>query len=86
MPQKYSEKNVIFFLLYILVNGQSGSTTTDREPTNRKQTDREQTDREQPRLAETGYPEFIFTIPRAILPKLSLCDETTATKSVTKSL
>ena len=55
---------------------QSGSTTTDREPTDRKQTDCEQR-----RLAEKGYLEFIFTIPRAILPKLSLCDEITVTKS-----
>ena len=61
---------------------QSGSTTTDREPTDRKQTDREQTDRKQRRLAEKDYPEFIFTIPRAILPKLSLCDEITITKSL----
>ena len=47
--------------------------------------DREQTDREQRRLAEKGDPKYIFTIPKAILPKPSLCDETTATKSVTKS-
>ena len=53
---------------------------TDREPT-----DREQTDREQRRLAENYDPKYIFTIPRAILPKLSLCDEITATKSVTNS-
>ena len=57
-----------------------GSTTTDREPTDRKQTDREQR-----RLAEKGDPKYIFTIPRAILPKPSLCDETTATKSVAKT-
>ena len=56
---------------------QSGSTTTDREPTDRKQTDHEQR-----RLAEKGYPEFIFTIPRVILPKLSLCDKITVTKSL----
>ena len=30
--------------------------------------------------------KHIFTIPRAILPKPSLCDEITATKSVMKSL
>ena len=47
-------------------------------------TDREQTDREQRRLAGKGDPKHIFTIPRAILPKPSLCDEITATKSVTK--
>ena len=52
-----------------------GSTTTDREPT----------DREQRRLAEKGDPKYIFTIPRAILPKPSLRDEITATKSVTKT-
>ena len=61
---------------------QSGSRTTDRKPTDHKQTDREQTDHEQRRLAGMGYPEFIFTIPRAILPKLSLCDEITGTKSL----
>ena len=54
---------------------------TDREPT-----DREQTDREQRRLAEKGDPKYIFAIPRAILPKPSLSDKITATKSVTKSL
>ena len=53
----------------------TGSTTTDREPT----------DREQRRLAEKGYPKYIFTIPRAILRKPSLCDEITATKSVMKA-
>ena len=47
-----------------------GSTTTDREPT-----DHEQTDRKQRLLAEKGNPKYIFTIPRAILPKPSLCDE-----------
>ena len=47
--------------------------------------DREQTDREQRRLAEKGDPKYIFTIPKAILPKPSLCDKITATKSVTKS-
>ena len=31
---------------------------------------------------ETGDPKYIFTIPRAILPKPSLCDEITATKSL----
>ena len=56
-----------------------GSTTTDREPTDSKQTDREQR-----RLAEKGDPKPIFTIPRANLPKPSLSDEITATKSVTK--
>ena len=61
---------------------QSGSTTTDHEPTDNKQTDHEQTDRKQRRLTEKGCPEFIFTIPRAILPKLSLCDEITGTKSL----
>ena len=40
------------------------------------------TDREQCRLAEKGDPKYIFTIPRAILPKPSLCDEITATKSL----
>ena len=54
---------------------------TDREPTDREQTDREQTDREQRRLAEKGDPKYIFNIPRAILPKPSLCDEITATKT-----
>ena len=39
------------------------------------------TDREQCRLAEKGNPTYIFTIPRAILPKPSLCDEITATKT-----
>ena len=57
-----------------------GSTTTDREPT-----DHEQTDCEQRRLAEKGDPKYIFTIPRAILPKPSLSDKITATKSVTKT-
>ena len=42
-------------------------------------------DCEQRRLAEKGDPKYIFTIPKAILPKPSLCDEITATKSVTKS-
>ena len=42
-------------------------------------------DREQRRLAEKGDPKYIFTIPKAILPKPSLCDEITATKSLTKS-
>ena len=49
--------------------------TTDREPT-----DHVQTDRRQRRMAEKGDPKYIFTIPRAILPKPSLCDEITATK------
>ena len=43
------------------------------------------TDRKQRRLAEKGDPKYIFTIPRAILPKPSLCDEITVTKSVTKT-
>ena len=51
-----------------------------------RQTGREQTDCEQRRLAEKGDPKYIFTIPRDILPKFLLCDEITATKSVTKSL
>ena len=59
---------------------------TDREPTDREPTDREQTDREQRRLAEKCNPKYIFTIPRAILPKPSLCDKITAKKSVTISL
>ena len=50
---------------------------TDREPT-----DREQTDREERRLAEKSDPKYIFTISRATLPKPSLCDEITATKSL----
>ena len=57
-----------------------GSTTADREPT-----DREQTDCGQRRLAETGDPKYIFTIPRAILPKPSLCDEISDETTVTKS-
>ena len=32
-------------------------------------------------MAENCDPKYIFTIPRAILPKPSLCDEMTATKS-----
>ena len=57
------------------------STTTDREPT----------DREQCRLSEKGDPKYIFTIPRAILPKPSLvtkslrrnhCNEIVASRSV----
>ena len=44
------------------------------------------TDRRQRRLAEKGDPKYIFTISRAILPKPSLWDEITATKSVTKPL
>ena len=43
---------------------QLGSTTTDLD----------QTDCEQCRLAENCNPKYIFTIPRAILPKPSLCD------------
>ena len=42
-----------------------GSTTTDRKPT----------DREEHRLAEKGDPKYIFTIPKAILPKPSLSDK-----------
>ena len=45
------------------------------------QTDRKPTDCEQRELAEKGDPKYIFTIPRAILPKPSLCDEITATKT-----
>ena len=56
-----------------------GSTTTDREPT-----DCEQTDRKQHRLAENCDPKYIFTIPRAILPKPSFCDKMTETKSCNK--
>ena len=52
-----------------------GCTTTDREPT----------DHEERRLAEKGDPKYTFTIPRAILPKPTLCDEITAMKSVTKT-
>ena len=33
------------------------------------------TDRKQRRLAEKGDPKYISTIPKAILPKPSLCDE-----------
>ena len=51
-----------------------------------KTTDRKQTDRVQRRLAEKGDPKYIFTIPRAILPKPSRCDKITATKSVTKPM
>ena len=46
-----------------------------------QQTDSEPTDRKQRRLAENCDPKYIFTIPRPILPKPSLCDEMTATKS-----
>ena len=77
MPQKYSKKKSYFSYCTFWSTSQSGSTTTDRKPTDRKQTDREQR-----RLAEKGYPEFIFTIPRAILPKLSLCDKIILTKSL----
>ena len=69
-----------FFVIFYLQGLSGGSTTTDREPT-----DREQTDCEQRRLAEKGDPKYIFTIPRAILPKPSLCDKVTATESVTKT-
>ena len=48
-----------------------GSTTTDRE----------QTDHGQRRLTEKGDPKYIFTIHTAILPKPSLRDEITVTKS-----
>ena len=44
-----------------------------------------QADREQPRLDEKSDPKYISTIPKAILPKLSLCDKINATKLVTKS-
>ena len=63
---------ISFFFSY----KREGSTTTDREPTDRKQTDRGQR-----QLAEKGDPKCISTNPRAILPKPSLCDETTVTKS-----
>ena len=52
----------------------------------RETTDRKQTDRVQRQLAEKGDPKYIFTIPRAILPKRSRCDKITATKSVTKPM
>ena len=57
-----------------------GSTTTDRE-----QIDHLQSDREQRRLAEKGNSKYIFTIPRDILPKLSLCDEITVMKSLVRA-
>ena len=40
------------------------------------------TDREQCQLAEKGNRKYIFTIPRAILPKPSVCDKITLTKSL----
>ena len=49
-----------------------GSTTTECK----------QSDREQHQLAEKDDPKHIFTIPRAILPKPSLCDEIIASRSV----
>ena len=63
---------ISFFFSY----KREGSTTTDREPT----------DRGQRQSAAKGDPKYISTNPRAILPKPSLCDEITATKSVTKPL
>ena len=53
------------------------------QQTDHESTDRKQTDSEQRRLAEKSNPKYIFTIPRAILPKPLLCDEITAT--LTKS-
>ena len=50
------------------------------QQTDCESTDRKQTDSEQRRLAEKGDPKYIFTMPRAILPKPSLCDEITAMK------
>ena len=44
------------------------------------QTGSKTTDREQRQLAEKSDPKYIFTIPIAILPQLSLCDEITVTK------
>ena len=49
-----------------------------------RQTDCEQADREQRRLAEKGDFKYIFTIPRAILPKASLCDEINVTKPLVR--
>ena len=43
------------------------------------------TDRVQRRLAEKGYPKYIFTIPRAILPKPSRCDKITVTKPMQRN-
>ena len=64
---------VHFFIVYFKISNRiSWSTTTDRE----------QTDRWQRRLAEKNEPKYIFTIPRGILPKPSLCDEIAATKSL----
>ena len=62
--------------MYSLRVHDNWSQQTDREPS-----DREQTDCEERRLAEKSDPKYIFTIPRAILPKPSLWDEITATKS-----
>ena len=39
-----------------------------------------QTDREQGRLAEKSDPKYMFTFPRAILPKPSICDKITVMK------
>ena len=66
--------------LALLLLRMNGSTTTDREPT-----DHEQTDRGQCQLAEKGNPKYIFTIPRAILPKPSLRDEMGDETTVIKS-
>ena len=49
-----------------------------------RQTDCEQADREQRRLAEKGHSKYIFTIPRAVLPKASLCDEINVTKPLVR--
>ena len=49
-----------------------------------RQTDCEQADREQRRLAEKDNSKYIFTIPRATLPKASLCDEINATKPLVR--
>ena len=49
-----------------------------------RQTDREQADHEQRRLAEKGDSKYIFTIPRAILLKASLCDKINVTKPLVR--
>ena len=46
--------------------------------------DRGQADCEQRRLAEKGDSNYIFTIPRAILPKASLFDEINVTKPLVR--
>ena len=50
----------------------------------RAKTGPRQTDREQRRLAEKGNPKYIFTIPIAILPQPSFCDEITVTKPLVR--